>query len=205
MRQDPEKEMKTRNGFVSNSSSSSFVIALPKKLEWWKLADILYPTDAEGKKPGVTTPYDWHHDVDYNSATTLITQQIENQKPLTKSQLIKEIASGYFDGRPDWPFNGRADEIRKEYHEATGKNFYDDDTPKAWKDRHEKVQQQEWDQYDKDTLKAATKLANEMLKGPFKGKNLFVCSFSDNDGGIFTVMEHGDTFRNVPHIRISHH
>jgi hypothetical protein len=38
-----------------------------------------------------------------------------------------------------------------------------------------------------------------------KGKFIFIISYSDNDGSKGTVMEHGDIFKNVSHVRISHH
>ena len=38
-----------------------------------------------------------------------------------------------------------------------------------------------------------------------KGKFVFVISYSDNDGAQGATMEHGDIFRNVPHVVISNH
>jgi hypothetical protein len=38
-----------------------------------------------------------------------------------------------------------------------------------------------------------------------KDKFIFIVEYSDNDGDKCTVMEHGEVFRNVPYVRISHH
>jgi hypothetical protein len=38
-----------------------------------------------------------------------------------------------------------------------------------------------------------------------KGKFIFIISYSDNDGTQGCTMEHGNIFRNVPHVRISQH
>ena len=38
-----------------------------------------------------------------------------------------------------------------------------------------------------------------------KDKFVFLVDYSDNDGEVSSKMEHGDIFRNVPHVRVSHH
>jgi hypothetical protein len=190
--------MKTRNGFVSNSSSSSFVIGLsrkPKSAE--KLAEVLYH---DGQ--GVCAPYDAEI-VSPQDAADQIWQQIKDQRPMTKKQLADKISSGWFDGHPEFPFNGRQKDIAQEYRQITGKFILDDDTPLEWRERYRQVEREVWDEYNKDKAAAAAELAERLLSGPFSGKKLYNCSFGDDDGA--GTMEHGNTFRSVPHTRISHH
>lgn len=38
-----------------------------------------------------------------------------------------------------------------------------------------------------------------------KDKDIYVFEYSDNDGPLQTMLEHGEIFKRLPHIRISHH
>jgi hypothetical protein len=67
-----EKVMKTRSGFVSNSSSSSFVIAFSKKpCHSYEVLEEMFPLDKTGRSKGVGNPYG-EGVVDALSAATLV-------------------------------------------------------------------------------------------------------------------------------------
>lgn len=196
--------MKTRSGFVSNSSSSSFVVAFKKKPDGkYAVLELLFPEDNEGKVIGVKNPYG-EDGVDALSAAAIVWDQLKDQKPLTKKDIREEIGSGWFDGHPD--FNGfrTADVIREEYYEKFKKNIYDADADPVWKARHKKAQDKDFKDYAEACDRAA-KDACEKTYPMFKGKKAYRFTFSDNDGSVFATLEHGDTFRNLPHIRVSHH
>lgn len=199
--------MKIRNGFVSNSSSSSFVVAFDKKPKEHELLDILFPLDKHKRREGVNSPWGCESEgVDVYSATTIIWEQLKDQKPLTKKQILEEIQSGWFDGHPDSSDRFRPEyEIAHEYEEKTGKSIYDKDADPAWKKKYDEAWKTAWDAYKKDVDVAAKVLLDRVWEKDFKGKKCFRFSFSDNDGHVFSVLEHGTTFRNCPHIRISHH
>jgi len=195
--------MKTRSGFVSNSSSSSFVVAFKKKPDGsYALLDLLF-NDKEGRQTGVRSPYG-DEAVDALSAATIIWNQLEDQKPLTKKQIQEEIRSGWFEGHPE--FNGfrTRDAIQEEYYEKFKKNIYDEDADPDWKARHKKAQDKDF----KDYAEACDRAANDACEKTypmFKGKKAYRFTFSDNDGSVFATLEHGDTFRSLPHIKVSHH
>lgn len=199
--------MKTRNGFVSNSSSSSFVIAFDKKPEHsYDVLEAMFPRDKTGRTSGVSGIYG-EGGVDALSAATLVWDQIEKQKPLTKSKIGEEIRSGYFEGYPQMGYSSQDDpswQIQAEYHKQTGKNIHAEDADPEWKKRYEDARNKYWEDHRK-AVDAAAKELLEKEYPKFKGKKCFRVSFSDNDGSIFATLEHGDTFRNIPHIRISHH
>lgn len=196
--------MKLRNGFVSNSSSSSFVIAFNKKpTSRGELLDILFPWKKDGRD-GVCG---WDDEgVDAGTAATLIWQQLEDQKPLTKTEIFKEIRDGWFEGHPELSWsNLEEDRIREEYREISGKDIYDKDADPDWRKKYDKAHQTRWAEYEKAIDVAAKELFDRIYPMKFKGKKCFVVSFSDNDGQTFATLEHGDTFRNIPHTTISHH
>lgn len=202
--------MKTRNGFVSNSSSSSFIVGFKKKpTSDWELCEVLYPATKDGQRPGVSTHYGYEdldkNGVDAHSASTIIWRDLEEQKPMSLKQVMEEIKSGYFDGYPDMPWNNlESDKIRREYEALSGKDIYDKDADPEWVKKYHAAEKKRWDEHTAAVDKAAREYY-ERVKAQFKGLKLFRFSYSDNDGSIFATMEHGDTFRNVPHVRISHH
>jgi hypothetical protein len=60
----------------------------------------------------------------------------------------------------------------------------------------------DWERYEAD-LK--TYALSAIKKYDFEKEDLYVFSYSDNDGAYFTVLEHGDIFSNVKSQRFSHH
>jgi len=84
--------MKTRSGFVSNSSSSSFIIALPHMPEDVKeLQNWLFFEDTEV----FVGPYegDWPVAV----VTERVFNDLKDLKALTKKQMIDSLCDGWFD------------------------------------------------------------------------------------------------------------
>jgi hypothetical protein len=204
--------MKTRNGFVSNSSSSSFVVGFKKvPTDDYEMVDILYPKNKKDpyKRPGVTTNYnneDLDSGVDAMSAAVIIFLAMKGQKPLTKKQMLEEIRGGWFDGYPklDYSTEKESDKIRKEYEAKTGFNITGDKADPAVLKKYRTVQDKEWKE-ERKKVDAAAVAYLEKIWPKFKGLKCFQFTFSDGDGCIFSTLEHGNTFRNVPHIRISHH
>lgn len=203
--------MKIRTSFVSNSSSSSFVVAFKKKPKTdLELLSILFPLDKSNYRTGVVA--DWEDaSVDALSAATIIWEQLKDQKELTKDEILEEIESGWFEGHPVYNNNYYYDnhtestKISKEYTSLFKKNIHDKDADPNWKKRYNDAWKKECDEYDRLVNKAAKELMDRVYPAKFKGKKCFRFSFSDNDGTVFSTLEHGDTFRNVDHIRISHH
>jgi hypothetical protein len=98
--------MKIRQGFVSNSSSSSFVIALeemPKSPE--ELQKLLF-----GDRQEYHAPYGEGFWSTEQVANTVF-EDLKRQKPLTKRGVAKEIASGYFPGYPELDYSADWKEI----------------------------------------------------------------------------------------------
>ncbi len=197
--------MKMRTGFVSNSSSSSFLIGLngvPKNAE--ELHKMLW-----GNNPKVLEYYDYTLDTTIAAPVAFGQIVIQTGKMLQK-QIIEEIRSGWFDGYPeDIGWNKKpSDKLAKDFKVKYGNEIYkyDPNNPEQVKD-YNKFQAQrnkEWKQRDKD-IKAAAKKLWDKKKTKFKGKKLFRLDFSDNDSHAECVMEHGNVFSKVPNIQISHH
>jgi len=155
--------MKTRNGFVSNSSSSSFIVGfkeIPKSVE--ELQKLLFGDSCCIAAYGDT--------VSAKHAAEFIFGDLQRQKPSSPEDVVKEVQGGYFPGYPNMNY---------------GK---DNDWDAFWQLCSEKGQE------------VAQKFLNENPDCTF-----FVFSYGDNGGNFEATLEHGNTFKNLPHLHISHH
>lgn len=164
--------MKIRQGFVSNSSSSSFIVPFPKGFKPSAESVQEYLFKGMGKTMSM---YDYTADVAL-AASTIATDML-NQVPNNNEKLISE-----------------------------SRNLADLDIESF------KIspQPKKGSSYDWDAYEVAINEASKILFEAFKKKvgndvDLYVFEFSDNDGQFFCVLEHGGTFDNVEHLRISHH
>jgi len=197
--------MKIRNGFVSNSSSSSFIVGFTSIPETkGQLLDIMFPKDME-YLDGETS---------VSSVVSRVWQDLEGAKPMTKEEIIEELQCGtYEDGiYSNWQYEAlrkketevmnKIDKKFCEKYKCTTEKCYD---YKDWNKELNTARDKFWE----DQRKLSLKLAKEFMKDNFTTKewiNKIPIKFEYEDHGAFgCVMEHGDIFRNLPHIRISKH
>lgn len=180
--------MKTRTGFVSNSSSSSFVVAfphIPKGVA--EVHELLFKTDRTG-----TVDY-----YEYETSTTNVAAQVWDDihaqlKNFPHSKIfIRTEVSGY--GGGDRPRQRIAEDAEMSFEEIEG--ILEDGGPAA--KLVEKLVSQYFDSEDDAAVQEfLDEHADEVI---------FHFHYSDNDGEFFTIMEHGDIFWKLPHYRIGHH
>lgn len=167
--------MKVRNGFVSNSSSSSFVIALPRVPE---SAEDLRTMLFDEKDEFFPHPYE-------NGESYPISQVCETlfgiigRRSASLKKMTEAVACGWFEGYPN------IDDYRK----PTEKGEIPDIN---------------WEAYQKEQNARARKIAKDFRESN-KGCVFFTLSLGDDDGSYFGALEHGDTFEKVPHLAISCH
>ena len=89
--------MKIRSGFVSNSSSSSFIVAFPKKPTTKnELSEMMFPGDPHG-----TVPNPWESSTDSGLNKPDVVEQVfsdlpKQKKKVSTKELIDELSSRYF-------------------------------------------------------------------------------------------------------------
>jgi hypothetical protein len=141
--------MKVRNSFVSNSSSSSFIVAFERPIDAEYLKDLLYGGD---------------HEIDY------LYNWKDHRETFTSTQLAETIANDLKFVDPDALMLEKLSEDKD--------NFWGPD----------------------EELDEKCKFVSE-----HKGKFIYECEFSDNNGSLYSHLEHDDTFGNVPHLKFNHH
>lgn len=159
--------MKIKSDFITNSSSSSFLVffdELPKTAEEMKKA--LFK---DGQN-GFANPYNnfqtWN--ADYIAEYVLTHGYAPNEEEMK-----------------DLLYNFNGDERMEVYEKYVSRN-------------------NDWDGYQKEMLR----LANESVKkitAENEGKKTMMFVFSDNNGDLETSLEHGEIFRNLPHLKNSMH
>ena len=171
--------MKIRNGFVSNSSSSSFVVVFPRE-----------PKSAEDVKNMLFDEKQIFYDKwPVTQVAETIWFDICDQNKNDFEVIKEEFSYGNFDcddapdyndfrDKDDWQTNWEAYEIANEiYAKKKMKEFFNL--------RKLKLQ----------------KINNE----PIEDISLYVFEYSDNDSDYYSALEHGDLFKKLKHVRISKH
>ncbi len=177
--------MKIRKGFVSNSSSSNFVVIFPKvPKSVGDVKEILF-----GEAHFFESPWDWDADErpGYTTDEIAVTVwgDIQDQQPSQKDAIIDVIDDadaenlGFDEPQPAWPEN------------------YSD--PKAMARFA-----------DEETIYNEAKAAYlEQWIEEYMAKNenrpIYLFTYADEDGHYFSVLEHGNIFRKLDYIKVSHH
>ena len=205
--------MKMRLGFVSNSSSSSFLVGLKSKPNSkGELRDLMF-----GDLDGSISYYDYEMPID--KVVDRVFDDLKDSQPLATNDIIEEIDSGYFPGYPEYGNRDRkeSDKVAREFIElfdATkamkGKKIqtiYCEDAKahpryEEYMEKLRLILDREYKAQKQESLAAAKRYYNS-IKHTFDGMEVYRLEYAD-DGGE-ALLEHGDIFERIPHVVISHH
>jgi hypothetical protein len=177
--------VKIRNGFVSNSSSSSFILFLKKVPESIEETQKMLFDDEEL----YCSPYgdqSWPT----RSVAEIVFKDIK-AGILTKEDMADSASEWNSDGDPDYP-------SYPEYHKRV------DTDSKSDKVIAEVFDTLTWFTFDKKKHLYGEKKAAEYL-AKYPGHTVVKVTYADENGAQSGAMEHGDLFHRVPHIKVSQH
>ena len=189
--------MKTRNGFVSNSSSSSFLVVfqkVPASID--EMKELLF-----GKEKTYAGAWDGQGPYPTFSVAAAVFGDIQGKMPWEKPEHLVHHLNEYMDGKFIKAFT-KKNKPPKYPKEPKGIDWTVD-----YKEREKTAPFKKWEKLQSAYRKAFDKWALKALK-EFIKKNpgmLFEFEYSDQDGSFRAAMEHGTLFKRLPYIRISNH
>ncbi len=179
--------MKIRNGFVSNSSSSSFLVKFPREPKTVNdVRKMLF-----GDKTLFVAPYsDMPYPVDQIAKTVF--DDIQSQSKNDINGAIEFFTNSNSDGGPNYD------------NYKTGRDWNSVDWGAYNKDRDEWAEKKFEEFY---SLKKIRKEKLEKLDGKdvvSSGEVFYMFEYGD-DSSYFAALEHGDLFENLEHVINSNH
>lgn len=167
--------MKIRQGFVSNSSSSSFVVPFPKGTELSKesIKDHLFKN--------LNTIYYYDHAISVDGAVDVIYRKMKGQTPNDDAS-IQDALCGFLPGSPNY----------EDFPAKLSKKNPDRDIDwDAYEIAREKYRTKVIDEFKE-------KIGSQNY-------DLYTFEFCDNGSDFEAALEHGGIFDSVEHIRVSKH
>jgi len=187
--------MKKRLGFVSNSSSSSFIIIFDKE-----------PQNAEDVKgmlfPNTDVVAYYDYNISSNVASDIIFRDIAKADIDTLGRNFEELiyAVKYYGSGEEWLIDSKDEDLLEFLR-------LDDEVWGDW-EKWKALPQDEKDKIEEEKQTVKERVLKKMFDNfnrETKDKFVYTAEFSDNDGEIYCTLEHGEVFEKVKHIRISNH
>lgn len=161
------KIMKIRNGFVSNSSSSSFILAfknMPKSVA--ELQKMLFNDDCIFR----------YYEKSYSTEeiSKIIFSDVQSALKVNVPEIAEEIRQG---------------EVN---------------TTTREKPKYSELDNDAWEMYEIKSKLFSLQLAIDFVEEHPNGKYV-ILEYGDEVSGIFSVIEHGGIFDNIPNMRVNKH
>ena len=198
--------MKIRSGFVSNSSSSSFLVGFKRTQKTVEeVKEYLFP---DGKFPTLDDLYQPKMTAD--DVAKRVFDDVSNQNPLTPAKVRHVISTGTYEGwtYPSDKLNDKIDELNKQFEEKYKVSHYD--SAKYYNHRilapafeaFDKAVQEVYEQMRKLEDWSVISHYHSVTANRFRGLKVFYFYYSDDTE---SFLEHAGIFGNVPNERIGHH
>ena len=175
--------MKVRSSFVTNSSSSSFIVTFDKTPESTEeMQKMLF----DGRKE-YPSPYG-----DNYWSTEEIAKIVfgDMGAQATREEIIEELE------------NSVHHSVYMKYDRESPNYPYDQADNEVAIDKYREASRKHWDMVDSE----CKRLAKEKYAELFEGKSdVYIFSYADENGDLGCAIEHGILFDNVEHIKISNH
>lgn len=176
--------MKCRAGFVSNSSSSSFIIAVPRDIKTvGTLQDYIFGT--------IKTIVPEYGDACYavSDVAHRVFEDMLKYGPRTEKQLVEDYCHGWTEEY--------AEAFRQVEATLGGKKMYEIIDHEEYRKLREKK--------DKIHKRLAAKKIKAFLKKCPTDCNFYNLVYGDENGPFESTIEHGEVFERIPHLVVSMH